>query len=88
MNRVTISVVAGIVMYGTTWCGDCHRAKRFFDARGIAFDWIDIEQDEAAFELVLERNAGKRVVPTIVFPDGSHLSEPTDAELARKLDSA
>lgn len=72
-------------MYGTTWCGDCRRAKRFFDGRGIPYDWVDIEQDEAAYSLVLQRNNGKRVVPTIVFPDGSHLAEPSDAELDAKM---
>lgn len=79
--------MAAITMYVTAWCGDCRRAKRFLDSRRIAYDWIDIEQDDAAFALVLERNNGKRVVPTIVFPDGSHLSEPTNDELARKLEA-
>lgn len=78
--------MADIKMYGTAWCGDCHRAKRFLEARRVSYDWIDIEADEAALALVLERNKGRRVVPTIVFPDGSHLAEPTNDELARKLD--
>ncbi|MCA1832996.1 MAG: glutaredoxin family protein [Actinomycetota bacterium] len=80
--------MADIKMYGTTWCGDCTRAKRFFDDNGIGYDWINIEEDGAAFEVVLERNQGKRVVPTIVFPDGSHLSEPTNRALAQKLGMA
>ena len=73
-------------MYGTTWCADCHRAKRFLESRGVGYVWIDIEQDDAAYALVLERNEGKRIVPTIVFGDGTHLAEPTNDELARKLD--
>ncbi len=73
-------------MYGTTWCADCHRAKRFLESRGVSYDWIDIEHDDEAFAIVLERNHGVRVVPTIVFADGSHLAEPSNDELARKLD--
>ncbi|GCE49545.1 mycoredoxin [Thermosporothrix hazakensis] len=74
-----------IVMYSTTWCGDCRFAKRWFDSHGIAYDEIDIEQDESAAELVVKLNGGKRVVPTIVFPDGSILVEPGARELAAKF---
>jgi len=72
-------------MFGTPWCGDCRRAKRFLDQRNIPYEWIDIEGDEDATTFVLKVNNGMRSVPTIVFPDGSVLTEPTNAELAAKL---
>ncbi|MGI2335133.1 MAG: glutaredoxin family protein [Dehalogenimonas sp.] len=74
-----------IIMYGTTWCPDCHRAKRVFGTKGIAFKWVDIaEKPEAAAE-VERLNKGNRSVPTIVFPDGTILVEPGNAELEKKL---
>ncbi|MCX6022623.1 MAG: NrdH-redoxin [Chloroflexi bacterium] len=75
----------GIVMYGTTWCGDCRRSKRYFEANNVAFTWIDIEQDPNAAAIVRQANDGKQVVPTIIFPDGSMLMEPSNAQLAAKL---
>src|SRR5512143_732612 len=74
-----------ITVYGAYWCPDCRRAKKFLGEQLIAFDWVDIEQDAAAERLVLEKNHGKRIIPTILFPDGSHLVEPSNAELAVKL---
>ncbi len=74
-----------IRVYGATWCPDCRRAKRFLGDQRIPFEWHDIEVDPDGVRVVQERNAGNNVIPTIVFPDGSHLSEPTDEELAEKL---
>jgi mycoredoxin len=74
-----------IVVYGTAWCGDCWRAKRFLDRHQVTHRWIDVDRDRAALEHVLALNHGMRAVPTLVFPDGSTLTEPSNAELARKL---
>lgn len=46
---------------------------------------MDIEQDKEAEAFVLQKNNGKRIIPTIVFDDGSFLVEPSNAELAKKL---
>src|SRR5215472_6182770 len=73
-----------IVMYVTPWCGDCRRARRWFDTHGISYDTINIEKDEQAAAYVMQVNSGMRSVPTIVFPDGSVLVEPTSRELAAK----
>ncbi len=74
-----------ICVYGTNWCPDTARSKRCLKRQGKSFDWFDIEQDKEACAFVERVNAGKRSVPTIVFPDGSILVEPTDAELEKKL---
>ncbi len=74
-----------IVMYGADWCGDCRRAKRFFDEREILYRFVDITKDNAGRQYVLEVNNGMRIIPTIVFPDGSILVEPSTPELTRKL---
>ena len=74
-----------IVMYATSWCGDCRMAKRWFDQHGVAYDYIDIEQDDAATAYVKQVNGGRSSVPTIIFPDGSILVEPSARELAAKF---
>ena len=74
-----------IKMYATTWCGDCRMAKRWFDAHGIPYEYINIEEDNTAAEYVVRVNRGRRSVPTIVFPDGSVLVEPSARELAAKF---
>jgi mycoredoxin len=74
-----------IKMYATRWCGDCRMAKRWFDAHGIPYEYINIEEDERAAEFVSRVNGGMQSVPTIVFPDGSVLIEPSPRELAAKF---
>ncbi len=76
---------SNITVYGAYWCPDCRRSKRFLSEQQIAYQWVDIEQDEAAKAQVEEMNNGKRIIPTIVFEDGSFLVEPTNADLAKKL---
>ncbi len=77
--------VEKIRMYGTKWCPDCARAKQVFSKHNIQFVWIDIEQDPAASAYVEKVNRGYKSVPTIVFPDGSVLVEPSNSELEQKL---
>ncbi len=74
-----------ITLYGAYWCPDCRRSKKFLGEQFVPFKWIDIEQDKEAEQFVLQKNNGKRIIPTIVFEDGSFLVEPTNAELAKKL---
>lgn len=72
-------------VYGTTWCPDCKRAKRFLAEHRIQYAWIDVEQDARAMKRIEEINDGKQIIPTILFEDGSVLVEPSNAELATKL---
>jgi mycoredoxin len=74
-----------IVMYTTRICADCRRAKAFFDANGISYLQIGIEGDEEATRFVTDLNRGYHSVPTIVFPDGAVLVEPSWEDLRRKL---
>lgn len=77
--------MADIKLYGADWCPDCKRSKKFLADQRIAFDWFDIAADPEALRIVQERNDGNNVIPTLVFPDDSHLSEPSNEELADKL---
>jgi mycoredoxin len=74
-----------IVVYGTSWCPDCRRAQRVLDSNGVPYRYVNIEQDEEAAEYVVQVNRGNRSVPTIVFPDGSILVEPSNSQLQAKL---
>lgn len=71
-----------ITMYGADWCGDCRRAKAWFDERGIAYDYVNLVDNPEETERVLERNNGIKKIPVIVFPDNSHLVEPSNDELS------
>lgn len=74
-----------ILVYSTVWCPDCKRAKKFFGEQRVPYVNIDIEQEPEAMAYVEKVNNGMRIIPTIVFPDGSILVEPSNAELAKKL---
>jgi len=76
---------SGIRLYGAPWCIDCKRAKKFFGEHRVAYDFIDVESDAAGLRIVEDTNKGKRIIPTIFFPDGSVLVEPSNAELAEQL---
>ena len=77
--------MSSIKMYGTTWCGDCTRAKAFLDRNRIDYDWTNDADEPEYQEYIKNLNNGNQRVPTIIFPDGSFLVEPTDEELAEKL---
>ncbi len=74
-----------IVMYGADWCGDCIRAKRWFDDNGVDYTYVNLEETPDAVDVVLERNKGVQRIPVIVFPDDSHLTEPSNDALADKM---
>jgi mycoredoxin len=74
-----------IIVYATSWCGDCRRAKKFMDEHGIAYELVDIDHNAGAEAFVKQVNRGNRSVPTIVFPDGSILVEPRTSQLAEKF---
>lgn len=74
-----------IVIYGASWCPDCRRAKRFLGDQRVPYEWHDIETEPESVAVVQRYNDGKNTIPTIIFPDGSHLAEPSNEELADKL---
>jgi len=74
-----------IIIYGADWCGDCRRAKKFLNTQNIPYTWIDTDDNPEAESFVKQKNNGNRVIPTIIFPDGSFLAEPSNEELAEKL---
>ncbi len=76
-----------IVMFTTSWCGDCRRAKKVFAEQGVPYTEINIEDEPEAAEQVRRLNHGMQSVPTIVFPDGTILVEPSTPKLLDKFTS-
>ena len=76
-----------IKMYSADWCGDCVRSKRLLDSLQVSYEIIDVESIPGASEKVIEINGGKRSIPVILFPDGTHLTEPSDIDLKAKLEA-
>lgn len=76
-----------ITFYGADWCGDCRRSKRLLEELNVEYDMIDVDKDDAAAAKVIEINGGAKSIPVIVFKDGSHLTEPSDPDLKKKLES-
>lgn len=74
-----------IVMYSTSWCGDCRRSKAWLDANKVEYKEVNIEEDEEGMAYVQKVNNGMNSVPTIVFPDGSILVEPSNQQLEEKV---
>ena len=74
-----------VIVYGTSWCPDCHRTRRFLDQHRIPYQWVDPDKDAQAMARLLQINSGMRSVPTLVFPDGTIMTEPSNGQLAKKL---
>ncbi|GHJ59708.1 NrdH-redoxin [Nocardioides sp. OK12] len=77
----------GFTMYSTPWCGYCHRLKSQLDREGIPFTIVDIEQDPSAADVVEKVNNGNQTVPTLVFSDGSAMTNPSLVQVKDKLAS-
>jgi mycoredoxin len=74
-------------LYSTPWCGYCHRLKGQLTREGISFSEVDIEQEPDAAKLVEKANNGNQTVPTLIFADGTSLTNPSVAQVKAKLAS-
>jgi mycoredoxin len=74
-----------LTMYTTTWCGFCRNLKNQLAREGIEVTEVDIERDPAAAEYVMSVNGGNQTVPTMLFPDGSAMVNPSAAQVRQRL---
>ena len=81
-----LPIPAVVTVYGADWCGDCRRAKRFLEASGVPYRYVDLDADPVAQRLV--DDAGYRAIPIVVTPAGDVLIEPSNDELASATGSA
>jgi mycoredoxin len=74
-----------VTMYTTPWCGYCHRLKGQMDREGITYDLVDIEQQPEAADIVERINHGNQTVPTLVYQDGTAMTNPSVIQVRDKL---
>jgi mycoredoxin len=74
-----------LVLYSTPWCGPCRTLKRLLTEQAIAYTEVNIEETPGAAEFVMSVNRGNQTVPTVLFPDGSTLTNPRLADVTTKL---
>ena len=77
--------MAQLTMYTTTWCGYCFRLKSQLGRAGVEYDEVDIERQPDAADLVASFNNGNQTVPTLVFADGSALTNPSAKQVQERL---
>lgn len=80
-----MSAADTLTMYTTRWCGYCVRLKKALQAEGISWTEVDIERDPDAAGFVMSVNGGNQTVPTVKFPDGSALTNPSIKDVKAKL---
>jgi mycoredoxin len=82
---MTATPDAPVTMFTTQWCGYCVRLKKLMQREGIEFAEVDIENDAAAAELVMQANGGNRTVPTLLFANGTALTNPSIDQVRSQL---
>ena len=82
---MTATPGTAVTMFTTQWCGYCVRLKKMMQREGIEFAEVDIEHDDAAADLVMQANGGNRTVPTLVFADGTALTNPSIDQVKSQL---
>ncbi len=80
--------MADLTVYGADWCPDCRRSKRLLDRLQVPYTYVDVDADPEALEMMKSLNGGRQSIPVVVFPDGHHLTEPSDPALAAGLGAA
>lgn len=74
-----------LTMYTTTWCAFCRRLKSQLAREGVEISEINIEENPAATDYVMSVNGGNQTVPTVVFPDGSAMTNPSAKAVIQRL---
>jgi thioredoxin reductase (NADPH) len=76
---------SSLTVYGAPWCPHCKRVKRFLAAHKVPYDNLDIDQHPEAVERLKELQGGGQIIPTVVYPDGTHQVNPSDEALADRI---
>jgi mycoredoxin len=86
INETPAPPAEALIIYSTTWCGPCRTLKRLLAEQGITFTEVNIEETPGAAEFVMSVNRGNQTVPTVLFPDGSTLTNPRLSDVTAKLE--
>ena len=74
-----------MTVYGAPWCPHCKRVKKFLAAHRVRYAFVDIDTDPQAIERLKELQDGGQIIPTVIYPDGTHEVNPGDEALARRI---
>lgn len=77
MSPSTTPTSGRLTMYTTSTCGYCVRLKSQLDREGIGYTEVNVENDPVSAEFVMSVNGGNRTVPTVLFPDGRTVTNPS-----------
>lgn len=80
--------MAELTVYGADWCPDCRRSKRLLDRLAVPYSYVDVDADPEALAAMLALTSGRQSIPVVLFPDGHHLTEPSDPALRADLETA
>ena len=75
----------GIRVAGTLWSSTSHDVKNFLARNRIPYQWLDIESNDEARELVESVDGGASRLPVVFFPEGDNLVNPDNRSLAEKV---
>jgi thioredoxin reductase (NADPH) len=75
----------GVRVLGHRWSPQSNEIRDFLGRNFVPHQWLNVETDEAAKQLLATTGAALSSLPIVVFPDGSLLSNPSTADIARKL---
>ncbi|MEX0428755.1 mycoredoxin [Nocardioides sp. DS6] len=82
---MSASFTAPFTMYTTPWCGYCKRLMGQLEREGISYEIVDIEQVPEAAQIVESVNDGNQTVPTLVYADGTSMTNPSIMQVKEKL---
>ncbi|MBR8741370.1 mycoredoxin [Nocardiopsis sp. MG754419] len=82
---MTSTATERFTMYTTPWCGYCKRLKSQLSREGITVREVNIEENPEAADLVMKANGGNQTVPTLVFSDDTAMTNPSLAQVKKKL---
>ena len=74
-----------MTVYGAPWCPHCKRVKKFLAAHRVRYTWVDVDAHPEAIDRLKELQDGGQIIPTVVYPDGTHEVNPSDEALARRI---
>lgn len=83
-SETASSDTAETIIFGADWCGDCRRAKRVFDSAGAPYRYVDLVADPGAADVARDIS-GRTNIPVILYSDGSHQVEPSNADMQQKI---
>ena len=74
-----------LTVFGAPWCPHCKRVKKFFAAHRVPYRMVDIDDNPEGIERLKELQGGGQIIPTVVYPDGTHDVNPTNETLATRI---